>query len=48
MALLENEEKKLSILQKERERIDSEIADVEAEAGRLRMKLEEIRREQGM
>ncbi len=46
MALLESEEKKLSILGKERERIDSEISEVAAEIGRLKSRLDEIRREQ--
>ena len=46
MALLENEEKKLSILGKERERLDAEISDISKEIAQLKAKLDEIRREQ--
>ena len=45
MALLENEEKKLSILGKEKERIDQEIRDVEQEISKLKAKLADIKRE---
>ena len=47
MALIGNEDKKLSILRKEKERIEKEICSVEEERRKLLLKLEEIRTGQG-